>query len=99
MKNVIKIEQILKKREEILKTCAKYGAYDVRIFGSIARGEADELSDIDILVKFESGRTLLDHAGLILELEKILKCKVDVVSEKGLKPRIKNRILKEVISL
>jgi len=99
MKNVIKIEQILKKREEILKTCAKYGAYDVRIFGSIARGEADELSDIDILVKFESGRTLLDHAGLVLELEKILKCKVDVVSEKGLKPRIKNRILKEVISL
>jgi len=99
MKNVIKIEQILKKREEILKTCAKYGAYDVRIFGSVAREEADELSDIDILVKFESGRTLLDHAGLILELEKILKCKVDVVNEKGLKPRIKNRILKEVISL
>jgi len=61
------IQKILKKSgEEILKICGKYGAYNVRIFGSVARGEANELSDIDILVEFEPGRTLFDHAGLIL---------------------------------
>ena len=96
----MKIEKILeKKREEILKICAKYGAYNVRIFGSVARGEADSLSDIDILVQFEPGRTLLDHAALWLELEEVLGCKVDVISEKGLKPRVKERVLKEAIPL
>jgi len=94
------IQKILKKkREEILKICGKYGAYNVRIFGSVARGEADELSDIDILVEFEPGRTLFDHAGLMLELGKVLGCKVDVVNQKGLKPRIKERVLKEAIPL
>ena len=51
--------------------CVKYGAYNVQIFGSVTRGEADELSDIDILVKFEPGRTLFDHAGLLLELQEV----------------------------
>ena len=95
--NIPKI--LKKKREEILKICAKHGACNVRIFGSVVRGEADSLSDIDILVEFEPGRTLLNHVALWLELEKALGCKVDVVSEKGLKPHIKERVLKEAIFL
>ena len=80
-------EALLKaKREEILRVCARYGAPNVRIFGLIARGEADEQSDIDLIVDFEPGRSLLDHAGLWLELQELLGVKVDVVSSRGIKP-------------
>lgn len=71
----------------------------MRVFGSVARGEADEKSDIDLLVEFESGRSLLDHAGLRLELQDLLGCKVDVVSERGIKPRIRERVLREAVPL
>jgi len=87
------------KREEILQVCAKYGAHNVRVFGSVARGEADERSDIDLIVEFEPGHSLLDHAGLWLELQELLGCKVDVVSDRGIKPRIHERVLREAIPL
>jgi Predicted nucleotidyltransferases len=87
------------KRDEILQVCAKYGARNVRVFGSVARGEADEQSDIDLLVEFEPNRSLLDHAGLWVELQELLGVKVDVVSERGLKPRIRQRVLQEAIPL
>jgi len=87
------------KRDEILQICAKYGARNVRVFGSVARGEADEQSDIDLLVEFEPSRSLLDHAGLWIELQELLGVKVDVVSERGLKPRIRERVLQEAILL
>ena len=78
------LEELLQaKREEILKVCARYGAHNVRVFGSVARGEADEQSDIDLMVDFEPGRSLLDHAGLWLELQDLLGVKVDVVSGRG----------------
>ncbi|GBC84582.1 hypothetical protein HRbin11_01013 [bacterium HR11] len=90
------LDRLLKeKRSEILRICAKYGAHNVRVFGSVARGEADETSDLDLIVTFEPGRTLLDHAALVLELEKRLGCRVDVISERGMKPRIRERVLKE----
>ena len=93
-------EQRLKeKRDELLRIAAKYGASNVRVFGSVARGEADEQSDIDLLVCFEPGRSLLDHAGLWLDLEALLDCRVDVVSEGGLKPRLKDRVLGEAVPL
>ncbi|HPH49144.1 MAG TPA: nucleotidyltransferase family protein [Methanothrix sp.] len=87
------------RREEILSIAAKHGARNVRVFGSVARGEDDEKSDIDLLVEFESGRSLLDHAGLWLELQDLLGCKVDVVSERGIKPRIRERVLREAVPL
>jgi len=92
-------ERLREKRDDILRVCAKYGARNVRIFGSLARGEADDQSDIDLVVEFEPDRSLLDHAGLWLELQELLGCKVDVVSERGIKPRIRERVLREAIPL
>ena len=94
------LEDLLQaKREEILKVCARYGAHNLRVFGSVARGEADEQSDIDLMVDFEPGRSLLDHAGLWLELQDLLGGKVDVVSSRGIKARIRERVLQEAVSL
>ncbi len=87
------------KKREILRIAEKHGAHNVRIFGSVARGEADERSDIDLIVEFEPERSLLDHAALWLELQELLGCKVDVVSDRGIKPRIRERVLREAIPL
>ncbi len=92
-------ELLQTKREDILRTAAKYGAYNVRVFGSVARGEADEQSDIDLLVNMEKGRSLLDLAGLLIELEEMLGHDVDVVTEKGLRERIREHVLKEAVML
>ena len=94
----MKPEALLKeKREEILRIAAQHGAHNVRVFGSVARGEADAQSDIDLLVEFAPDRSLLDHAALWLELQELLGCKVDVVSEGGVKARIRDRVLREAL--
>src|SRR2546429_6223359 len=92
-------ELLQSKREDILRIAARYGAYNVRIFGSVARGEADSESDIDFLVNMEQGRSLLDLCGLLIDLEELLGRKVDVVTEKGLRDRIRERVLKEAVAL
>jgi predicted nucleotidyltransferase len=71
----------------------------VRVFGSVARGEADNESDLDLLVEMAPGRGLLDRASLWLELQQLLGCKVDVVSDRGIKPRIQERVLREAVPL
>jgi predicted nucleotidyltransferase len=86
---------IFQKKKEILKIAAKHGARNVRIFGSVARGEARSDSDVDFLVDMEPGRTLLDMGGLLMDLRDLLGLEVDVVTERGLKPRIRDRVLKE----
>src|SRR5271157_466123 len=93
--------QILRKqkREQILEIAQRYGAYDARIFGSVARGEADEASDIDILVNLEPGRSLMDLGGLLYDLQILLGTEVDVVTEKGLRPRIRQQVLREAVPL
>jgi uncharacterized protein len=94
------ISELLKeKRETILRIAAKHGARNVRVFGSAARGEADEESDLDLLVEMEPGRSLLDHAALWLELQEVLGRRVDVVSDRGIKPRIRERVLREAVLL
>ncbi len=91
-------EQLVKRqREEILRVCAQHGARNVRIFGSVARGEADEASDIDFLVEMEPGRSLLDLGGLQVELEALLGRPVDVVTVRGLKARIRSTVLREAV--
>ncbi len=92
-------ERLQAKREQILQTAAKYGAYNIRIFGSVARQEADLNSDIDFLVEMQPGRSLFDLGGLLMELQEILGCKVDVVTEKGLRQRIRERVLNEATPL
>lgn len=92
-------ERLQAKREQILQTAAKYGAYNIRIFGSVARQEADANSDVDFLVEMQSGRSLFDLGGLLMELQEILGCKVDVVTEKGLRQRIRERVLNEATPL
>jgi uncharacterized protein len=90
------VEEILKeKRQDIFKIAASHGARNIRVFGSAARGEADESSDIDLLVDMESDRSLLDVAALLADLRDLLGRRVDIVSEKGLYWLIRRRILKE----
>jgi len=79
---------LLEKKKEILKIAAKHGARNIRIFGSVARGEARSDSDVDFLVDMEPGRTLFDMGGLLMDLRDLLGLQVDVVTEQGLKPRI-----------
>jgi len=93
------IQSLREKREEILQIATKHGAKTVRIFGSVARGEADAASDLDFLVEMEPGRSLLDLGGLLMELQDLLGCRVDVVTEKGLRERIRERVLKEAVAL
>jgi len=88
-----------KRREEILEIAARHGARNVRIFGSVARDEADSKSDLDLLVEFLPGSTLLSQSAMTRELESFLKVKVDVVSDQGLRERIRERILAEAVPL
>ncbi len=82
-------------REQILVLARKHGAYNVRVFGSVARGDARPDSDIDLLVNLEKGRSLLDLARLLRELQDLLGCNVDLVTEAGLRPRIRHQVLKD----
>lgn len=93
-------EQLVQsKREAILRVAAEYGARNVRVFGSVARGEASDESDVDFLVDFEPGRSLLDLGGLRVELESLLGRRVDVVTEPGIYWLLRRRILNEARAL
>lgn len=86
-------------RAAVLRIARQFGARSVRLFGSLARGEADAASDVDILVELEPGRSLLDLGGMQFELEALLGRHVDVVTERGLRPRIRDRVLREAVPL
>ena len=92
-------ELLRAKRQEILKIAAKYGARNVRVFGSVARGQADQHSDVDFLVDMEPGHSLFDMGGLLMGLRELLNREVDVVTERGLKSRIRARVLREAVTL
>lgn len=94
------LKELLKeKREEILSIATKYGAFNVRIFGSVARGEETADSDVDFLVELEPGRNLLDRIALMQDLEDLLERKVDVATVKGLREYFRDRILNEAVPL
>ena len=92
-------ELLQEKREDILRIATRRGASNVRVFGSVARGEADSKSDIDLLVDLEPGRSLFDLGGLLVDLQDLLGHKVDVVTERGLRERIRAHVLREAIPL
>jgi predicted nucleotidyltransferase len=94
------IRQLLQsKRKQILEIAARHGARKVRVFGSVARGTARRGSDVDFLVEMDEGRSLLDHAALILDLERLLKRPVDVASERGLRQPLRKAVLRDAIAL
>jgi len=94
------IDELLKdKREEILRIAARHGAYNVRVFGSVARGEAGPASDVDFLVDSGPQRTSFFPGGLVADLEELLGRHVDIVTEKGLHRFVRDRVLKEAMSL
>ncbi len=95
----MRIEELRAQRAETLRLAAEHGARDIRVFGSVARGEADASSDIDFLVEMGAGRSLLDLGGLLEDLRELLKQPVDIVTERGLKARIRERVLREAVLL
>ncbi len=89
-------DQLLKsRREEILKLAAQPGAYNVRVFGSVVRGEAGPQSDVDFLVDLEPDRSLFDVGGLLMDLQALLGREVDIVTEKALHWYIRDRVMAE----
>lgn len=93
------IEEIIKHKEQILTLAARYGASNIRVFGSVANGTADKNSDVDFLVELEADRSLFDLGGLLMDLQSLLHRKVDVVTEKGLHWYVRDKVLKEARSL
>lgn len=92
-------EEILKKRDQILQIAARHGALDVRVFGSVARDEATQDSDLDLLIEPGSNLSAWFPAGLIIDLENLLGCKVEVVTERALNPLFRDKVLTEAITI
>ena len=87
------------KQDQILAIGRKYGVSSIRVFGSVARGDDTPSSDLDFLVELEPGRSLFDLGGLQVDLEETLNCQVDVVTENGLRDRIRKDVLEEAVAL
>ncbi len=94
-----RLEQLRQKRSEILAIADRYGATNLRIFGSVARGDDRPDSDIDILIDQERRWSLLDHIGMMQDLEDLLECKVDLATADALRERIKDYVFKDAIVL
>ncbi len=97
----MKLKQLLQiNREDILAVALRHGAFNIRVFGSVARGEETENSDIDFLVDYDLKKiSPWFPVRLIRDLENLLNCKVDVVTEKGLKARVRDQVLQDCIWL
>ncbi|MBD3175908.1 MAG: nucleotidyltransferase [Armatimonadia bacterium] len=92
-------DRVAEHREEILALADRWGARNVRIFGSVARGEADDKSDLDLMVDMDPGRTLFDMGGLLMDLQDLLGCEVDLVTEEGLRTHMRDRAVSEAVTL
>ena len=96
---MISKETLDQRREDIRRIAAHHGAVNVRVFGSVARGEAKDGSDLDLLIDVGPRTSAWFPAGLILDLEKLLECRVEVVTEKALNPDLRDGILGEAIPI
>jgi uncharacterized protein len=97
---VVTLDQLLReKRDDIKRIAARHGAYNIRVFGSVARGEAGPESDIDILIDVGPTTSSWFPAGLILDLEDLLGRRVEVITEKALNPELRDHVLREAIPL
>ena len=97
--NAMNRNELTAMRDQILQAAAKRGVKRIRLCGSMARGDAGPDSDVDFLVEFEPGRSLLDHGGLLMDLQELLGCDVHIISEGSLKPRYRERVLGEAAPL
>jgi len=96
----MKLDDLLReKREEVLRLIARYGGSNVRVFGSVARGDFGPESDIDLLILPGPGMGLFEKAALERELAELLGCRVNLVSERGLRPRVRERVMQEAVTL
>jgi predicted nucleotidyltransferase len=93
------LDHLRQRRDQIIALADRHGAHNVRVFGSVARGEAMANSDLDLIVDFEPGRSLMDHGELIMDLEEVLGCRVDVVSARGLRDWFRDRVLSDAVIL
>lgn len=94
------LEQLRRgRRDQILAAAARYGARNVRVFGSVARGEANEESDLDLLVELDPDRTLMDLGGLLMEIQSLLPVRVDIATEGLLRPKVRGRALSDAVPL
>ena len=93
------LDHLRQRRDQIIALASRHGARNVRVFGSVARGDAVAGSDLDLVVDFEPGRSLMDHGELIMDLKAILGCRVDVVSARGLRDRFRERVLADAVVL
>jgi predicted nucleotidyltransferase len=92
-------ESLHRRRDEIIAVAQRYGAHDVRIFGSVARGDATNDSDVDLIVRLEPGRSLFDLGGLVMDLRDMLGVSVDIISEGSLRGRFGRIVANEVVDL
>lgn len=97
--SVVTRERLVHQRDAILQAAARHGASNVRVFGSVARGDAAPDSDVDFLVDLAPDRTLLDLGALLMDLQDLLEAPVDVATEQSLRPRIRAEALRDAVSL
>jgi predicted nucleotidyltransferase len=95
----LSLDEFRARRAAILELAQRHGAHDVRIFGSVARGDATRGSDVDFLVTMEAGRSLFDLGGLLMDLRELLGTPVDVVTPASLRERVRARVLREAVPL
>lgn len=96
---MVTLEQLRSQRHEIIRLAAARGIRNLRVFGSVARGDAVETSDVDFLVDVDPDRTLFDMGGVLMALRDLLGCEVDLVEADGLRERLRDRVLREAVPL
>ena len=96
---MIDLQTLKRRRHEILRLASQYHTEHVRVFGSVTRGDNTAASDVDVLIRTQPGCSLLDLGGLLEDLQDLLKCRVDLVIEDGLKPRLRDQVLREAVPI
>lgn len=96
---MLSLDTVRTYRDAIMDAAARYGVRNIRVFGSLVRGQADDQSDIDLLIELEPGRSLIDRIAFMQEVEQLLGCPVDVVNERALHRLVRDRVMREVVPL
>lgn len=93
------LDALRTERARVIELTGSHGAHNVRVYGSVARGQGTVASDVDFLVDFEMGKSLFDLGALIADLEALLRCRVDVTTTRELRPRVRDQVLRDAVAL